>query len=1022
MKLNLTLLIVLFSFFSLKTKATDWYLNTTAANSCLLLSSWTNASSGIGGTSPLSFTTANDIWHFQNRPNNTILFASQMTFVSTSTIYIGDGSSNTKIRLNSNAQFSGSPSIIAQNHSTIYINGQYDDFDDQKTVFNTGSAVVISSNYSYIGEIRDYLNPYYDLYITKTNVTSNNAIRFNVSHNLYIGDGTYDTGNQEYPGDATQLTNFRVMGDIYVNGNNCSLSTFTATNVYVGNGIINVDGGYNGLSLVLGVLSPTTGVPVSRTVISGILSDKSYTNVFQSSSSTFSNVFAATMSLTGQAYNISTSTVSALLDDISQTSSTYSNVTFNNLNLAGTGTYTFSTGLIVGGGFTLSATNGFSLNPTNITPITFSANSCVLNTNLILEASTATISGAISGAGLIIGDNAASLVLNGSSSGSLNLQSPYELQNLTIDGTANVSLGTNLNIIGGNFNLLGGTLSLNSRTLSIDDPSISNLTAGEISDNGTSTFSLGSNNIMGTGLLMSNANNTLSKLIISNGSLQLMNTINIKDYIQLDGGTITTNNNLTLKANNLISARVASISNIMGSISGNVTVETYIPGGTTGWSLWGANGLPTLIVSDWEAQIPMTCSDCPNTCYSTGGIFFSSIQGWDESSSFASAYITNISKNDAITSGKGFWVYVGSTSSTSIAYTLSSTGSLNQGNITFPITKSNNNFNLIANPYASPIDFDLFRAQNSALITTSMYGYNADVAQMGTYVSPAGSPNNGVNRIIPAGQAFFVECTSSGNVTFTEAMKTSDNTSANPVLRASTLSTNLKLKIKGFNGNSDETIISSSPMASIDYDPNYDGKKVSLAPKNFGAPLLNNNATSISTKIGQDNFAVNNVGVISNTLTIPLLAKASVTGQYTISAEDVLNYAGCVIIKDKLSNTFTDLKINPYVFTLNDSTSSPRFELILCSFNKSVSVKELNESNNILISQDENGAFVKTFFEQNTNTVISVYNILGQKMTKDIILNEASAITRLEINNHNQILFVKVVANNQSVTKKIVTH
>ena len=1019
MKLNLTVLIVLFSFFSLKTKAADWYLSSNTTLSCLLLSSWTNASNGSGGTSPSSFTTSGDIWHFQNRPITTILLASQITFVSTSTIIIGDGTNNAKLRFNGLAQFSGSPSIIAQNHSTIYINGQYDDFDDQKTIFNTGSAVVISSNYSYIGEIRDYLNPYYDLYITKTNVTSNNAIRFNVSHNLYIGDGTYDTGNQEYPGDATELTNFRVMGDIYVNANNCSLSTFTATNVYVGNGIINVDGGYNGLSLVLGVLSPTTGVPASRTVISGLLNDKSYTNVFQVSNSTFSNVIAGSMTLTGQAYNISTSTVSALLDDISQTSSTYSNVTFNNLNLAGTGTYTFSTGLIVGGGFTLSATNGFSLNPTNITPITFSANSCVLNTNLILEAGTATISGAISGAGLIIGDNAASLVLNGSSSGSLNLQSPYELQNLTIDGSANVSLGTNLNIIGGNFNLLGGTLSLNSRTLSIDDPSISNLTAGVISDNGTSTFSLGSNNIMGTGLLMSNVNNTLSKLI-TNSNLQLMNSLNIKDYIQVDGGTFTTNNNLTLKANITLSARVASMS--LGSISGNVTVETYIPSGTTGWSLWGANGLPTLIVSDWEAQIPMTCSDCPNTCYSTGGIFFSSIQGWDESSSFASAYITNISQNDAITSGKGFWVYVGSTSSTSIAYTLSSTGSLNQGNITFPITKSNNQFNLIANPYASPIDFDLFRAQNSGLITTSMYGYNADVGQMGTYVSPAGGANNGVNRIIPAGQAFFVQCTNSGNVTFTEAMKTSDNTSANPVLRASSLSTNLKLKIKGFNGNSDETIISSSPMASIDYDPNYDGKKVSLAPKNFGAPLLNNNATTISTKIGQDNFAVNNVGVISNTLTIPLLAKASVTGQYTISAEDVLNYAGCVIIKDKLTNTFTDLKINPYVFTLNDSTSSPRFEVILCPFNKSVSVKELNESNNILISQDENGAFVKTFFEQNTNTVISVYNILGQKMTKDIILNEASAITRLEINNHNQILFVKVVANNQSVTKKIVTH
>ena len=1019
MKIKVFSLIVLFSFFSLKTKATDWYLKSSLV-SCVFLSSWTDASSGTGGTSPLSFTTANDIWHFQNRPNNPVTFSAAMIFASSSTLIIGDGTNNLKLRLNSNAAFSGTPTILAQNHSTIYINGTVDNFDETKTVFNTGSAVVFSTNYTLIGEIRDYINPYYDLYIDQDYFTSNNVTRFNVAHNLYIGDGTYDAGNQQYVADATSITNFRVMGDIYVNANNCSLSTFTTTNIYVGNGVQDVDFGYNGLSLELGVLSPTTGVTASSSYITGLLIDKSYDNVFSlPSNTTFSNVVVGSMSLTGRAYNISTSTVSSLLDDISQTSSSYSNVTVNNLNLAGTGTYTFSTDLIVGGGFTLSATNGFSLNPANTTPITFSASSCVLNTNLILEASTATISGAISGAGLIVGDNAASLVLNGSSSGSLNLQSPYELQNLTIDGSANVSLGSDLNIISGNFNLLGGTLSLNSRTLSIDDPSQSNLIAGEISDNGTSTFSLGSNNIMGTGLLMSSANNTLSKLI-TNGNLQLMNSLNIKDYIQVDGGTFTTNNNLTLKANNTLSARVASMS--LGSISGNVTVETYIPGGTTGWSLWGANGLPSLIVSDWEAQIPLTCSDCPNTCYSAGGVFFSSIQGWNESSSFANAYLTNISKNDAITSGKGFWVYVGSTSSTSIAYTLSSTGSLNQGNITFPITKSNNNFNLIANPYASPIDFDLFRAQNSSLITTSMYGYNADVAQMGTYVSPAGGANNGVNRIIPAGQAFFVECTSSGNVTFTEAMKTSDNTSANPVLRPSSLSTNLKLKIKGFNGNTDETIISSSPMASIDYDPNYDGKKLSLAPKNFGAPLLNNNATSISTKIGNDNFAVNNVGAIYNTLTIPLLAKASVTGQYTISAEDVLNYAGCVIIKDKISNTFTDLKINPYVFTLNDSTSSPRFELILCPFNKSVSVKELNESNNILISQDENGAFVKTFFEQNTKTVISVYNILGQKIAKDIILNEASAITRLDINNHNQILFVKVVANNQSLTKKIVTH
>lgn len=117
-------------------------MNNNPASSCLLLSSWTNASSGIGGSSPSSFTTANDIWHFQNRPNNTILFASPMTFVSSSTLYIGNGISNTKIRLNTNAEFAGNPTIIAQNHSTVYINGLVDNFDDVKTVFNTGSVVV----------------------------------------------------------------------------------------------------------------------------------------------------------------------------------------------------------------------------------------------------------------------------------------------------------------------------------------------------------------------------------------------------------------------------------------------------------------------------------------------------------------------------------------------------------------------------------------------------------------------------------------------------------------------------------------------------------------------------------------------------------------------------------------------------------------------------------------------------------------------------------------------------------------
>ena len=638
----------------------------------------------------------------------------------------------------------------------------------------------------------------------------------------------------------------------------------------------------------------------------------------------------------------------------------------------------------------------------------------MLNTNLILEAGTATISGALSGTGSITADSNASLVLDQNSSGTLKMTSPYQLQNYTMANNSSIALGSNLSIVGaGQFNLLGGTLSLNSNTLSIEGTSSASLTAsGFISDSGTSTFSFATTtNMTGTGLMMTPGSNILNALV-TNTNLTLSNALSIKDYIQIDGGTFTTNNFLTLEADATKAARVAQSA---GVISGLVTVETYIPGGFAGWSLLGSGGLSGVTINDWDDDFDLTCLDCTASSYTAvNGSFFASVQGYDEPSQ---GFNTTISKTDVITPGKGFWVYIGINTITANPFTITNTYTLNQGSITYPITNSGDTYNLIANPYASPIDFDLFRAHNSSLIKTQMYGYNRTVH--GSYVAGAGGiGTNGVNKTIPAGQAFYVGALSAGTVTFTEAMKTTSNSVL--VLRSSSLAHSLKLKIKASDNNSDETIIASSSNASLYYDSDYDCKKVNLAPSYFG--VSNNKFTSISTKIGNDVFSINDIGVITNTITIPLLAKALMPGQYTISAEDASNFDGCVIIKDKLLNVYNDLIINPYVFNLNDTNSSNRFELILCPFNKSVSVKELNESNNILISQDENGAFVKTFFEQNTKTVISVYNILGQKMTKDIILNEASAITRLEINNHNQILFVKVVANNQSLTKKIVTH
>ena len=1023
MKLNFTILIILFCILCPKTKAQTYYLKTSGTFTSL--SSWTTDPTGVASIgTPTSFTAANCSWHFANRTGTLSLNSTNhFTFVSTSTVYIDLGLT---LKFNTGGRFYGDPEVVV--NSTIIINASINPLAIASTTFNTGSVAKFTSGTT----IWAYNTPYYNLYscggsksITGYQFANSAGTTFSVTNNFYIGDGLYP-GDQYNNGDEyvfnssfTTIRNFTA-NNLYILADDVSITNFTVTNITIGDGIAETVSGfgyYNGNNTALGVLTSTNSNPSS---VLGNITDNSPTYTLTNSTAanpttTYSNVIiAGTIYLNGPRHSIESCTITNATDQ-SSISSTYSNVEFtNNLYLQGTGTYSVLTNLVVGGTFSLSATNGFSLNPTNTTPITFSANSCVLNTNLILEAGTATISGALSGSGNIVGDGSASLVLDQSSSGTLNIASPYELSKFTITGSPSITLGTNLYVIGtGEFNLLGGTLVLNGNTLSIGSSVTASLTSGCLSDNGTSTFSLQTPDI-GTGLRMDviTPNNTL-KALITNGNLSLFNALNIKDYIQIDGGTLTTGGNLTLTANNSLSARVASLSS--GVISGNVTVETYIPGGSAGWSLLGSGGLTGVTINDWDDDFDLTCLDCTASSYTAVmGSFFASIQSYNEP---GSALFTSINQADVITPGKGFWVYVGINTLTANPFTISNTYTLNQGDITYPITNSGNGYNLIANPYASPIDFDLFRAQNSSLISATMYGYNRTVN--GSY-AVGGAGTNGVNKIIPAGQAFYVLASSAGTATFTETMKTTSNTNANPVLRSSSLAHNLKLKIKASDNNSDETIIASSSNASLDYDIDYDCKKINLAPSYFG--VSNNKLTSISTKIGNNVFSINDIGVITNTITIPLLAKALMPGQYTISAEDASNFESCVIIKDKLLNVYNDLIINPYVFNLNDTNSSNRFELILCPFNKSVSVKELNESNNILISQDENGAFVKTFFEQNTKTVISVYNILGQKIAKDIILNEASAITRLDINNHNQIIFVKVVANNQSLTKKIVSH
>jgi hypothetical protein len=677
----------------------------------------------------------------------------------------------------------------------------------------------------------------------------------------------------------------------------------------------------------------------------------------------------------------------------------------------------------------------------------------IMAANITMSQGAMALGGTISGAGSFVGDqNGSSLSFSGTGSvGTLNLLPPFQLSSLSLglgSAASVLTLSGDLFIDGGLLQLSAGALDLNGNVLSVENTSSADFSGGgTIIGSAASTLSIsasaGGAGIAGS-LLMDATNNNLKALVLnSNGeTLTLGSQLNILDFLQVDDGTLVTGGNLTLKASNLLSARVGSIG-ATGAISGNVTVETFIPGNATGWSLWGANGVNGLIVDTWNAEIPMTCENClPYGVTGAGGYYFESVQAWSETvTTSGQEYDTSIVAGTNLTPGRGFWVYVGSGQSLTSDYTLSHSGSLVTGPVTIPTTDFGNGFNLISNPYASPISWTAVYNANSSvgLLGGTIYGYNADGGGVvSSYNAGAGSGgSNVIGDVIPAGQAFFIDMGAFSlcpplpagcSIVIDESMKVSNNTNANPVIRTTSAASNntamFNLKINGTTGDYDQTQFRVIPSATSNFDRRWDGYKIFQTPGYAGYPGAYTKYTTISSRMNNIDYSINSLGALTHSIAVPVLVRVSTTGSYTITASDFANYSSCIVLKDKLTNTLTDLKVSSYVFNISDTTSTPRFELLMCEEgNTTVSLTELKaNSGNIQIKQDELGAFVDTHFEKNTKATISVYNVMGQQLMKDVLVEGTDTSTRLNLDAHNQVLIIKVTADKETTTKKIIAH
>ncbi|SDF68010.1 hypothetical protein [Chitinophaga filiformis] len=297
--------------------------------------------------------------------------------------------------------------------------------------------------------------------------------------------------------------------------------------------------------------------------------------------------------------------------------------------------------------------------------------------------------------------------------------------------TANVTIQT------------GASLTVSAATLQI---------YGTISNSGTFTATNGTVEMAGSTAQTIPANtfatNTILNLTANNSSgVTLSGALNVSGVLKVTTGTFAAGNNLTLLSTATRTALIDGSGS--GTVTGNVTIQRYRP---TGFGyVYLSSPFQSATVNEFSDDINLSAT-------------FPTFYYYVENRT-SSGWTSYTATSGALTPMVG---YAGNLGTSTSPVTLDMTGVVNNGTIVSPTLTNNNRpytlgFNLVGNPYPSPVDWDASGGWTRSNVDNAVYYFNAGVTNQytGTYSSYInGVSSDGIaTNIIPAMQGFFVHVT-----------------------------------------------------------------------------------------------------------------------------------------------------------------------------------------------------------------------------------------------------------------------
>jgi phosphodiesterase/alkaline phosphatase D-like protein len=383
------------------------------------------------------------------------------------------------------------------------------------------------------------------------------------------------------------------------------------------------------------------------------------------------------------------------------------------------------------------------------------------------------------------------------------------------------------------------------------------------------------------------------------------------------------------------------------------------------------------------------------------------------------------SRNFAI--GKGYlirmpnnWAEYVSSATPGTSFIGTFTGVPANGDITVPLSITNQKYNLVGNPYPSSISISSFLANNSNLVQNLYFWRKRNGAigsgfatwsTLGVVSAQAETNNAVVSNTIKSGQGFFIRSNTASNVFFNNSMRTSiiaattffkGSTASNKATNSSRIWINLKKDQEQVG----QTLVGYSVDANNGIDE-------------MDAIYFNDSELALTSLINGEEYAIQGRNNFATADVIPLGFKTDLAGTYVISLSNfdgIFETNQAIYLKDNATGLETNLKTTDYPFISPTGVFNSRFEL---RFESTLSTNgNAVLDNTVYVISDNGNIAVRSL--GNAIEKIDIFDLSGRLVfTKSEINNTNFEINKLTL--ANQVLLVKVTTNDKKTQiKKII--